>query len=91
MSNRTEPTKRENEQDIAALKRETRGEPMKFIDAVCGVAVTEYEAYKVVATGFLDGQRMTVAIFPYDNFDGGKRRETARIFAEELADRLNNA
>lgn len=91
MNQRTEPTKDGNEVAIAELKRETRGTwPLKYRDARSGIAVTSYDAYKVVATAD-DGQSVTVAIFPYDDFDEGRRRETARIMAEELAERINAA
>lgn len=90
---RTEPNKMENDAAIAELKRETREHPpIKYSDATSGLFnSTISSAYKVVATegSFNGGQRVTVALFPFDEFDGGNRRNAARIMAEELAERIN--
>lgn len=93
--NRLEPTKEENEQGIARMRKELRGElPLKFDNARCGLergwidyadGVSTDVSFKVVAN--VDGQTVTIAEFPFDSCD--KRRESARILAEELADRLN--
>lgn len=89
---RTEPNKEQNEQAIAELKRETRGEkPLKYKDARIGRARTAYiECYSVRAVDEY-GQDVQVALFPYDDFDDGLRRETARMMAEELAESINKA
>lgn len=86
---RTEPNKDENEMAIAELKRETReAMPIKYREATSGMFVGTVPAYKVIATDDC-GQRVTLALFPYDDFDEGKRRIGARIMAEEMAERIN--
>lgn len=102
---RTEPTKEENEAAVRALNREARGEkPIKYRDARWGVAAkliclsvdknghyvgtTSVHGYAVYAIDDC-GQFVEVAFFMCDDFDGGKRRATARILAQELADSLN--
>ena len=89
MNNRIEPTKEQNEAAIRALKREGREKPpFLFIDATAGMDPHPWPgSYVVKATGE-DMQRVTIATFPFDPFSGD-RRETARILAEELADRIN--
>jgi hypothetical protein len=102
MNQRTEPNKVENEAAIAQLKRETRGEhPMKYRDARAGATtkvrpmVNSHETWNehgYTVRAFDDnGQSVEVAFFPLDDFDEGKRRETARMMAEELADTINNS
>lgn len=82
-----EPTKEGNDAAIAELKRETRGQvSFKYHDAVSGQHAGSVEAYKVVAS-LERGGRVTVALFPYFQFDGS--RDAARIMAEELAERIN--
>ena len=86
MNNRTEPTKEQNEAAIRALKREGRSKPPVMLhDAIAG-AYSETE-YRVIASA--DGcRRFAVARFPFDPYSSD-HKETARILAEELADRIN--
>jgi len=99
---RTEPNKEQNEAAIRLLKRETRGPlPLKYTDARAGATSKERTTGRGDQTYFehgyavraLDdtGQSVEVAFFPLDDFDEGRRRDTARILAEELAERLNEA
>lgn len=96
MNNRTEPTKAENEAAIAKLKREMREEmPIKYRHARTGCYQwranhPQPHAYTVKATDDC-GQEVTVAEFPFDDFDGGKRRICARTMADTLAEQINNA
>lgn len=87
---RTEPNKEDNEVAIRELKSETRGEhPMKYKDARSGLAGNDLCAYRVVAIETEGGQLLQVAHFPFDPFDGNKRRDTARMMAEELVEWIN--
>lgn len=98
---RTEPSKEENEKAIAELKREMRGaHPMKYKNARFGLAMTfgDYNGrtmplkdsvYRVEAFDVASGQKLSIADFHFDHFDGGMRRETARMMAEELTERIN--
>ena len=101
MSNRTEPTKAENDKANIELNRATRDEHFLWLpykDARAGLARKNtsgghgtgnhsQEGYTVRA--FLDGQDVEVAYFPFDPFSSDSRRATARMMAEDLAVTLN--
>lgn len=85
-----ESTKEANEVDIRALRKSFDGElPIKYRDARMGMQLM-LNVYRVVAMGD-DGQKFLVAEFHFDDFDGGKRRDTARIMAQQLCDSINES
>lgn len=93
MNNRTEPTKEQNEAAIRALKRETRGTPSQKLTQA-RVGIHNHHAkdcpgmYSV--TAYVNGQAVNVAdVWFHDGVEGWINQDTARIMAEELADRIN--
>ena len=94
MNNRTEPTKEQNEAAIRALKRESKGSISGLTDARAGLAYKGDKVspgiYSVVAFCRNGSVQVNVADFWFkEEGDEWMRQETARIMAEELADRIN--
>lgn len=94
---KVEPTKEENDEGIAELKRQIRdGEiiDVHFRNARVGVFPVSGSAYRVVAdaqwieNGHVQRKSIPVGDFYFNEHFG---RQTARIIAERVADSINQA
>jgi hypothetical protein len=81
-----EATKEENERDIAMLRAENQVVLIKYKHARVGLeSLWGSSTYNVVALN--NDKQITVALFPFT--EDMESQTTARIMAQQLADKIN--